>query len=221
MPSAPYCSTGDVYLLSLYAHDIAKTDFDAETKIKPAVVTTWISQVASQIDAAYSAAGYEIPLTAISGEDWPAWQTTFLKYFNAIGVASILGGNSTTPPPVLFIGGKRATNRSFYEAEWMRLIDDFQVMRDGGRPQYVLIRASTRVGTLADRMLTDPSPPLSNFLEGYVDPGDFDYLRDFTKRYEHFMDYMTDGNPPTWDNRDSLHFMALTHTRLGLTFDAD
>lgn len=216
--SAPYCTSGDVYLMRLYLQDPERTDFAPDAVPRPSVVETWIANIASQIDMQYAASGYEIPLTEISGEDWPTHQTTFLKYFNAVGVAALMGGDSSTPPIVQFVGGRR-TDRSFYEYEWMRLISAIQELRQHNRTE-ALLRASTLVGTPADYLLSDPGPPLTDWLEGYDDPTAHDTLRTFTKRHQLYSESLTRYDQPTIGNEGSLDYLYLLHWRLGFTYDA-
>lgn len=217
MPTAPYCTSGDVYLMRHYVEDPGMSDYNLEGPPRKDVVEYWISQIASQIDMAYASVGYEIPLSAISGEDWPAHQTTFLKYFNAIGVASIIGGDASMPPVVQFVNGRRVS-RSFYEYEWTRMVEGARGIARY-QPSDTLIRAATRVGTAADKLLGDAYAPMTDYLEGYVDPTAMDTLRNFTNRWQGYMEMQTEYNLPSATNRDSIDYLYYLHNRLGLTYD--
>jgi len=215
--SAPYCRSGDVYLMRVYAHDPNATDYTEEGAPRKTVVKFWIDQIASQIDMAYSSVGYDIPLTNRSGEPWPTFQTTFLQYFNAIGVAAMTGADASAPPVVQFIAGRRV-ERSFFEYEWMRLIDGTKAIGTSEIDNIVLVRATTRVGSRADFALTDPMPPLSDYLEGYNDPTQYDKLREFTMRHQYYNEQANLYNQPSPANAGSLNYMYLLHQRLGLTY---
>lgn len=218
--SAPYCTSSDVYLMRIYAHDPGSTDYTEEGTPRKTVVEYWITQMASQIDMAYASAGYEIPFTARSGEDWPTFQTTFLKYFNAVGVASMTGADASSPPIVQIIQGRRV-ERSFFEVEWSRMIGGTQGIARNERDNTVLLRAAARVGTPADYMLGDVSPPLMDHLEGYDDPTKYDLLRDFTRRNQNYFNAMNLNNQPTSINAGSLDYLYLLHKRMGYTYYAD
>lgn len=217
MPTAPYCDSGDVYLMRAYMRDPGATDFPVDGVPNRTLVDYWVTQCASRIDMKYASIGYEIPLTARSGETWPTHQTNFLKYFNAIGVAAMIGGDATTPPVIAFVGGRRV-ERSFYEYEWMQLMAGFEQIK-GHQVGDVLVRASTRAGTPADYMLTDASPPLTDFLEGYDDPTRWDSLRDFTKRHKYYVDKLLENNKPSTTVPASWEWLYMLHYRLGLTYD--
>jgi hypothetical protein len=179
-------------------------------------VDYWIVQCASRIDMKFAGIGYEIPLTARSGESWPTHQTAFLKYLNAIGVSAMLGADATTPPVVTFVGGRRV-ERSFYEYEWMQLLAGFDQIKQH-QPGDVLIRASTRAGTPADYLLTEVSPPLTDFLEGYDDPTRWEPLRDFTNRHKYYVAELLKDKAPSTATPGSWEWLYLLHNRLGLTY---
>lgn len=216
MPSAPYCTSSDVYFMRAYAMDPAASDFPVAGTPRKSVVEYWIDQMASRIDMLYASVGYEIPLAAITGETWPTHQTTFLQYLNAIGVASIIGGNASTPPVVSFVGGRRES-RSFYEHEWMQLMEDIRTIKDRN-PGSTLIRAATLSGTGADYLLTEAMPPLTDWLEGYTDPTHFDTLRTFTKRWQGYMTAINQDNLPSAINTGSIDYLYVLHNRLGYTY---
>ena len=218
--SAPYCTSSDVYLMRIYAHDPGSTDYTEEGTPRKTIIEYWITQMASQIDMAYASAGYEIPFTAISGEDWPTFQTTFLKYFNAVGVASMTGASASSPPVVQIIQGQRV-ERSFFEVEWSRLVGGAQGIARHERDNTVLVRAAARVGTPADYMLSDAAPPLTDYLEGYNDPTRHDLLRDFTMRHQNYFAAANLYNQPTALNAASLDYLSLLHQRMGYTYYAD
>ena len=217
MPSAPYCDSGDVYLMTIFAQNKAASDFTESTQPRKTIVEYWIDHIASQIDMAYASVGYDIPFAAITGEDWPTHQTTFLKYFNSVGVASMTSGAASSPPVVNFIQGRRV-ERSFYEVEWSRLIEGVKALGQKVVENLVLLRASTRAGSSADHMLTDSMPPLSDFLQGYTDPTLFDTLRDFTNRMQtwYTAEVYEQGMEPSWENRYSPDHLYLLQYRLGL-----
>lgn len=216
MPTAPYCTSSDVYLMTIWAQNPAASDFSESTKPRKSVVEYWITQIASQIDMAYASVGYSVPFTAMTGEDWPTHQTTFLKYFNAIGVASMTGGDASSPPVINFVQGRRI-ERSFYEIEWMRLYEGVQGIGRKAVDNLVLLRAATRAGSSADHMLTDAMPPLSDWLQGYTDPTKFDTLRDFTNRMQRWFsaEIYEQGLDPSWENRYTPDHLYLLQYRLG------
>lgn len=184
---------------------------------KRSVVDYWITTCASRMDMKFASVGYEIPLTARSGETWPTHQTAFLKYMNAIGVASFMGADASTPPIVAFVGGNRV-ERSFYEYEWTQLMGSFDLIKQH-QPGDALIRASTRAGTPADYLLTDASPPLTDFLEGYNDPTRWEPLRDFTTRHKYYAAELLKDNAPSTATPGSWEWLYWLHYRMGLTYD--
>jgi hypothetical protein len=217
--SAPYCTTGDVYLMRLFMQNVDSDDFRTDGIPRKSVVSGWVDDVASQIDMAYSSAGYTIPFTAITGETWPTHQTTFLKYFNAVGVASLIGGDASMPSVVEFVRGERV-ERSFYEAEWMRLMGGVRALANRQPDTTVLIRAANRAGSAADYLLSDVSPPLMDFLEGYDDPTKWDRLRDFTNRSRYHSEALLEYNEPSWANSGSMEYLYYIHLRQGYTYDS-
>jgi hypothetical protein len=214
--AAPYCTTGDVYLMRLFMMDPNEVDFQAGDTPSPATVTFWVNQIASRIDAAYHSAGYVVPFESFGTETWPTWQTTFLRHFNAVGVAALIGGDASHPRVTEFVQGERGT-RSFYESEWTTLIEGVIAIGQGRvRESMVAIRAEVYAGSPAQVVLREPMPPLVAFTETYSDPRKFDNLREYTRRHDYYAQAMNLYNEPTVSNEASWDFLWLLRYRMGM-----
>jgi hypothetical protein len=216
--TAPYCESSDVKALMMMHNQVAGADFPASgvPPIKSGVESL-INMVASRIDMAYASVGYVIPFTAISGETWSDHQTSFLQYFNAMGVAAMFVGTPDTPQIAAMRPGR--FNQSQYQMEWNGLINGVKAIgKRNLQDAMVLVRAQTRTGSPAEWMLAEPYPPLSNFLEGYYDPMRTDMLREFVDRWRTYYSYMKSLEVPVSSDPTSVHWLYWWHYRLGNTY---
>lgn len=218
--SAPYCLSADVRAMLLFLGTIGSADFPTSgTAPIKSQVETLINQIASRIDMAYASVGYSIPFAAISGETWGSFQTSFLGYFNAIGVAALFATPANAPRVADMRARGGSGNR--YLDEWEALIGSVRAIgrREEGEA-LVLLRASTRVGSAAEYLLSTPYPPLSDYLEGYRDPTLSDGLRDFTNRYREYHHYNRSQEESFASNPTSPEWLGWWHYRMGWTYSA-
>jgi hypothetical protein len=212
-PTAPYCSTPHVYVLRVYIEGVGKEDFNDDLR---RAVEQWIGQIAARMDAAYYGAGYAIPFETVSGETWPDWQTFFLQYMNAVGVASMLGADASQTQIYNLAAGERSS-RSRHQIEWETLIGGIEekvTQKRIAAPS--LVSAATRSGSNAEYLLSSPTPPLMSSLLGYNNPRMTDNLREMTWRQIFYSEEITKGNPPDASNPYSLDFLSELKTELGL-----
>ena len=220
-PTAPYCESDDVKDFLLFLGTIGASNFPVEgmppfRKDIEALVT----KVASRIDMAYASVGYYVPFEAKTGESWPDYQTTFLGYLNAIGVASLFSRPADSPQIAdMRSGGRRGKQGTVDEWETLKMSIAAIGKRDESNAQ-ALLRAKARPGTAADWMLSAAYPPLSDFIEGYRDPTRDDLLRKFTNRYREFMHYNESLIDSPKVNPQSVEWLSLWHYNMGWTYDA-
>ena len=215
-PSAPYCTSSDVYVMRHLMIDPSRTDYTSQDTPPKTTIETWIEQIAAQIDMMYSVAGYTVPFEEESSGSWPSYQTTFLKYFNAVGVAAMLGSDANTPTVTEFIRGMRV-DQSMYLREWNRLSQGVMGLVRGEIDGAVVLRgASVRCGSPAEKATSSPTPPLMDIIMGYYDPTRADMLRDFTKRYQTYWQNLNLYNQPSMSNAWSIEYLLLLKDRLGI-----
>lgn len=211
--TSPYCTSQEVAYFTAFMRGQAASDYDAASQPSKTVVDFVINTIASKIDNAYASVGYYIPFENKSGESWPSYQTEFLKYFNVVGVAMMMGGNVPSPPA---IGpGRSRSKGSIFADEWSELIAQVKAIGDHQNFNMVttaLLRARVRPSTGADWRLSSVAGPTSDFLEGYYDPTRFDMLRDYTRRMRDFYKDMQYVAP------ESPDYMWIVHDRLGHTY---
>jgi len=215
-PTAPYCSTSQVYVLRIYLDNTGAEDFKDEGDPPRWAIEQFIQQISARMDAAYYSAGYAIPFEVVGSESWPEWQTFFLQYMNAVGVASMLGGDAAQTQIYNLAAGERAS-RSRHQIEWETLIGGIEekvAQKRLAAPS--LIRAATRSGSHAEHLLSSPTPPLLSSLLGYHNPAMTDNLREMTWREIFYNEAKTEGNPPDPGNPYSPDFLSGLKAELGL-----
>lgn len=215
-PTSPYCATTHVYVLRIYQQDMGEEDFQDNGDPPRSAVEQWIRQIAARMDQAFASAGYILPFEAISGETWPEYQTFFLQFMNAAGVASMLGKDAAQTQIYNLAAGERAS-RSRHQIEWESMINGVEQKIAEKRLRSVsLIRAATRSGSNAEWLLSAPAPPLLPSVQGYRDPAMTDDLREFTLRKIYYIEEITSGNPPDPSNPYSPDYMSGLKAELGL-----
>lgn len=216
-PTSPYCTTQDVHLLRFTQGDVSSTDMSDPWKTKASGL---VDLIASQIGMYYASVGYIVPFDEYGSESWPDHQTSFLKFLNALGVASLFGSDAQEPGIADL--GSRGNPKSWYQVQWDRFIQSIGAMRNGVRGESLaVLRADTRPGWPADKLLTDPRGILSDVVEGYPDPTRFDLLRQYTKRYRaYFVEKQGWFDPPSTDPY-TVEWMSWWHSLMGYTYDSD
>lgn len=198
-PVAPYCSSSTVYYMVEKQVGAGQGDFLADSIPSKRTVDQWIESIASRINGALQSAGYYVPLQAMTGEAWPDWQTKLMEYFNAVGVASMVSDDPTSPTFVNLQSGVRK-GISRYRADWNNLIDGLEINVAQKRIHATsLVRANARPGTNADYLLSYSSPPTTTEMVGYPDSSVGDMLREFTQRKLIYMRTMQAGHEPGAD----------------------
>lgn len=174
-PTSPYATTGEVaaFVPAQIKH---QDDFSAATSPQKNTVTTVISLVSSHIDIQFSQAGYILPFSEMTGESWPAHQTAYLKLLTIMGTVG-MSGMVTKPAPALAPGRQGGTDNifdQFFKAELKKIYD--------GSHTHLGFRAAHYIGSPAERKLSLPQGPTTEFLEGYFDPARYLPFVDMTNK---------------------------------------
>ncbi len=157
-PTSPYATSSEVaLLLRNLIHKV--TDFDATTTPPKDTVDNFILWVSGEIDMRLFAAGYNVPLETL--EEWPLYQTTYLKMLAALGAgAMVLVG--LKPAPAMGPskeGSSQSVLKNMYNSELNALYHkEFKTITNP-------LRAAFRLGTAAERALTEPVGPKSTSRE--------------------------------------------------------
>lgn len=152
-----------------------KADFDTVTLPTKAMVDAYINWVDAHIDSQFRQAGYKLPLTYISGEEWPTTQTYYLELLSTLGAASFAGGISLKPAPA--VGPSNSTGNMFRDL----YNEEMQRIWDGTRTQ-IRFRADYYSGTPAETALFLPQGPISDFMEGRYDPMRWELFEEISER---------------------------------------
>ncbi len=164
--TAPYTTSAAVaYLLQVPL--IGKPDFDDSTTPTKAVVDQTINWVSAHIDMNLQQAGYVVPLVALTGETWLTSQTNYIQLVATLGAAAMAGGYAQRPAPALGPGRTGSGGNVFYDLYQTELNKIYDPLT--GRAQLHL-RAQVRIGSMAEKLVTSPMGPTSDFLEGRFDP---------------------------------------------------
>ncbi len=172
-PTSPYCTSQEVAfaIRQLVSPGATYGNFSASSVPTKVEVDWFIDQIASEIEMAFCEAGYVIPFTVWSTEDWPAHQTAFLKFMNVLGVAAIVS-EAMKPAPAM-PEGREYDQDNVYQHRFDELLEKAQA----GRLRF---RADAYVGTPAHKGLQEARAPMTDFGEGYIDGADHLGLRDYT-----------------------------------------
>ena len=191
-PIPPYCDSDDVISLNITATGIGK-QFTHSTTPDAARVTSMIDFVSGEIDMAFANAGYIVPFTELSGETWPAYQTTWLTIVCALGTASRIFG------PVIAPFGDRpgqSTVRNLFGEEYRRELG--KVWDDARQRSNVRWRAQYYPFTEAESMMKTPKGPTNDVLLGVQDPGNVGSFEKFTELSWDIMKFF-DEHAIQWD----------------------
>ncbi len=214
-PVAPYCSTSAVYYMVGKKVGSGQADFKPSGTPSKDTVEEWVENASSRIDGALHSAGYYVPLQAMEDETWPDWQTKFMAYFCAVGVASMISDDPTSPTFTnIHTGVRKGISR--YRADWNVLIEGLEekVAREKQRATS-LVRALAYSGSNAESLLSIADPPVTAELKGYPHPSDADGLREWTKRSLIYMREQQKGHGPGWDPF-SIDFLRSAKSSLGI-----
>lgn len=193
-PVSPYATSSMVAGL-LPNLTLGATDFSESTRPTRAEVLTIIGWVSAQIDGQFSQAGYRLPFQAITGEEWAAWQTTYVQMVTSLGSAAYVGGHVLKPAPASSASRGGSTGSVFqdlFNAELLKIFD-LRTQRTALR-----FRAAYYTGTPAELVLTEPLGPTTDFVEGYVDPQRHLGFHDMTDQFRGIQKAVEDAGL-SWD----------------------
>jgi hypothetical protein len=168
-PTAPFTTTAAVIYL-LASRYPGRSDFDANSTPLKTFVTQHITWIDSQIQMQFSMAGYMVPLDEISGETWPAHQTTYLQLISTLGAAAMAGGHALRPSPALSASQGRGAGNIFQDLYQAELDKIYTVAPRGPGKTFLKFRANYYAGSIAEEAVTEPKGPTTDFLEAKYDP---------------------------------------------------
>lgn len=164
-----YTTSGNVILFTKN-YTLGAVDFNKSTFVTKDNVDKFIAYSAAMIDQRLASAGFVLPLTAISGETYPAHQTAYLDFLNCLGTVNLL-----LPSTMPNRAGKQPEDNNFsklFKTELDKLYD--------GKKHHAKLRAAYYIGTPAEQALSEPLAPMSDFMKGKVDPTKYQTLNQFT-----------------------------------------
>lgn len=162
-PTPPFATSAQV---ASFMPSLANgSDFTSSSTPPKATVDSVLALVSSQIEMTFGQAGYLVPLAEIDGENWPSSQTSYLQLLAIMGTAGMVGGNVVKPAPALAPGRSGGTGNVFYDF----FTGELKKIFDGQRAT-VRFRAKYYLGTPAERLISEPSGPTTDFFEGKYDP---------------------------------------------------
>lgn len=181
-PSSPYCTPAVAQILS---RSLYKGQNPTATSPVPSSdleqLITWTD---SQINNDFRSIGYKIPFVEISGETWPADQTTLLQFWSAAGAMAMATGYVLRPAPRMS-PGRSGGERNVYAV----LVEEARrLIREHG----FHFRAQVYNGTKAQELLTEPQGPITDFGKDYWDPSRYELMHDYTDRIRELFDDMAD-----------------------------
>jgi len=170
-PATPYSTSAQVGLL-------LKTMFLGANPSATSPVTTedftqLISWVDSVIDSFFRSVGYKVPFVAMSGETWPTSQTVVLSYMSSIGAAAMAGGHILNPAPAMVPIRSGGGDQHPYT---IAIDKSLQHVLDHGYH----FRAQFYLGTKAEKWISEPQGPWTDFMVDRVDPTRYQMVRGYT-----------------------------------------
>jgi len=173
VPSSPYCTHVEVAyaIRQLTSAGQSIQDFSATTIPTDTEVGWFITEIASEMEAALAEAGYKLPLAVWSGETWPTWQTNLLKFLNVLGAAAIV--TQALKPAPQMPTGREYDQDNVYSKRFNEMLDKLRVGK-------LRLRADCYASTLAERSLQMARAPMSDLGEGIIDGMDHLELREMT-----------------------------------------
>lgn len=169
--SCPYCTSADVGILLPHLLRGA-SDFSANTQPTKVVVDTLIGWVSAEIERAFAAVGFIVPLQPIDGEEWDDSTTQLLTMMTAIGVAGLIVGPVIKPAPAM--GRDSATADNNFTETYKRFLRSIYENGAG-------VRAAYRTGTRAEQFCITPGAP--QIAEDYVG-AQLETTGEYTERIE-------------------------------------
>lgn len=159
-PVSPYSTAAQVsYLVQNRFYGGAPS---ATTVPSSSIIDTLIVWADAVIEANFRVLGYIVPWAELSGETWPASQTTLLQFMSAMSAAAMAGGHILKPAPMMG-PGDRATQGNVFTSAIDKMLE--QIVQHGYG-----FRADYRRGSRAEQIVALPYGPRMDFIEEYYDP---------------------------------------------------
>lgn len=170
-PTTPYVTSelASILLQNMFRGQVP----NAQTPVSDYVFGQLITWSDSLINSWFAGVGYKIPFATLSGETWPAHQTTFLQMMSAVGSAAMASGYVPMPAPASRPSSSRSKNL------YAQMLDSF---RDAIKENGLGFRAQFWAGKPAERWCTEPTGPRTEFYDGYYDPSRYELFKDYTDR---------------------------------------
>lgn len=200
-PTPPFATTEQVaeFMPAFIEH---ASDFTQASTPRKSSVSSVLALVSSQIEMSFGMAGYLVPLTEISGETWPTSQTSYLQLLTIMGTVGMIGGKALNPAGALTSArqvGSGNLFKDFFDTELKKIpISRF--------------RARYYIGTQAEKMLSEPMGPTTDFFEGKYDPTRYLSFEETTNKVRAIEKSMTDLMV-NWDYLYSLFDQPLGYTK--------
>jgi hypothetical protein len=193
--SAPYADSEMVALLQKNLL-LGATNFTQHSPLPKNNLDNILVWVSSAIDMQLNQAGYLIPLQDLTGETWPTHQTAYLQLVAVLGTISMISP-ALKPAPAQGpgrTGSSESTFKMLYDAELRRMYD-MQLNKT-----HLRLRAKFYLGTPAEKAITEPASPKSDFsrtslANGNIDPSKRMYFWDYTMLQNRMVEiFKTDFN---------------------------
>ena len=167
VPTSPYSTTAQIASLVMnLVPGVAVPEFTAATLPTVTTVESFQTSRSALLQMSFAAVGYVIPFAVKTGETWPDHQTYFLAILEAMGVAGDIA-NALKPAPAM--AGTKGPASNVYHANWNQWMT---MVKESGAG----LRAATWTGTRAEKWLTAPRAPMTDYTDGYIDPARFGLL---------------------------------------------
>jgi len=176
VPVSPFVSADLASLLS-------KNLFRGQTPTHSSPVSsTEIEQLILWVDGIiegdFADLGYKVPFLEISGETWPSWQTVYLQIMSAVGAMAMTTGHILLPSPNMR-PGRAGGEENVYATLFRRMQARVQI-------RGLRFRARYYRGTQAEKFISDPQAPRTDFQVEAYDPSRYELLKLYTDRMVSF-----------------------------------
>lgn len=175
VPTSPYGVTDEMVALFMKNLLYGATKFTKDSALPKTTINQFISWATASVELKFSEAGFILPFVELTDETWPTHQTTYLQLVICIGVASWINP-ALKPAPAMGQGSSGSSETVFgalFKEELKRIYD--------GTKHAIRFRSQYYLGTPAEKALTEPHAPLSDWLENKVDKTKYMGLYDYTE----------------------------------------
>jgi hypothetical protein len=154
-----------------------------------------IDLISGQVEMQFQAAGYQLPLTAISGEAWPSSQTVYLQLVTTLGTVAFANGHAQKPSPALAPGRPGGSGNLFQDL----FNEEMKKIYDNARGKtFLRFRAAYYHASPAEQVIADFKGPTTDFMEGKYDPQMYGLVWDCANRILEIREEIL-GRYPSWD----------------------